>query len=156
MKRVGLAITLAATAILGSLFLILDDGSSMVTISGNSMAPTLMDGATVSVSRHQSPDRLDVVCYVFPLDEERMFVGRIIGLPGDVLEVREGAVWINGQKAEEPYVLEATTYRHPQTVLPSEEYFILGDNRNGSYDSHDWGSVPRSNILAVVDFDSAE
>lgn len=156
MKTVVAALILAVVSLAAWLFWPPDSPSHRVTVSGNAMFPTLPDGTDTMVSREETPDRFDIVVYQFPLDEARVFVGRVVGVPGDAVEVRGGALWINDREIDEAYIPGPMLYRYPRTVIPSEEYFILGDNRNYSYDSHNWGSVPASNILGVTELKDGE
>ena len=106
--------------------------------------------------------RGDVVVFKYPEEPERDFVKRVIGLPGETLEVREKRVYINGQRIEEPYVFyleppgqaggphETTTFdlreRYGPVVIPADSYFMMGDNRDNSQDSRYWGFMPRSYV----------
>ena len=77
-------------------------------------------------------------------------VKRIIGLPGEILAVHDGYVWINNQALNEPYTLEAPTYSYGPVTIPENSYFVMGDNRNNSKDSHFWGFLPKENITGKV------
>jgi len=93
------------------------------------------------------PERGDVVVFRFPRDPSRDFIKRIIAVPGDTVEIRSGRVYVNGVRLEEPYIIEGPTYSIDRVVIPEGNYFVLGDNRNNSSDSHVWGVVPRENII---------
>ncbi len=93
--------------------------------------------------------RGDVIVFRFPRDPDVDFVKRVIGLPGDVVEVREGYAIVNGVPLDEPYVKLAERGRHGSTGprrVPAGHYFVMGDNRDNSNDSRVWGFVPRSVI----------
>jgi len=92
------------------------------------------------------PQRGDIVVFKFPRDENKDFIKRVIGLPGDTVEIRDNRVYVNGQPLQEPYVKEPPRYEE-KWVVPAGNYFVLGDNRNNSSDSHVWGMVPRENII---------
>lgn len=78
-------------------------------------------------------------------------VKRVIGLPGDTIEIRDGEVFVNGKKLVEPYLAKGTTTSQPQrVVVPIDEFFVMGDNRGDSFDSRFWGTVPRDNIVGRV------
>lgn len=74
-------------------------------------------------------------------------IHRVIGVPGDKVEVKGGKVYINNQPLEENYIEEAPDYQLGPVTVPANSYFVLGDNRNNSFDSHYWGFVPRENII---------
>jgi signal peptidase I len=98
------------------------------------------------------PQRGDVVVFHFPRDPSRDFVKRVIGAPGDEVEIRRGVVYVNGEELEEPY-LEAHDLSDmvPLSLQPGE-YFVLGDNRPSSNDSRSWGVVPQDLILGKAWF----
>ena len=89
----------------------------------------------------------------FPRDESRDFVKRVIGVPGDKLEIRDGRVFLNDRALQESYVLGPSNCSFPRTCeirLKDGEYFVLGDNRPASNDSRDWGPVHLDNIIGRV------
>lgn len=90
--------------------------------------------------------RGDVVVFKKPQEPETDFIKRVIGLPGDLLELRGGSVWVNGERLSEPYVEEAYrrgNYDYGPVRVEPDRYFVMGDHRNASSDSREWGSVPR-------------
>jgi len=95
----------------------------------------------------RAPQRGDVVVFRFPGNPDRDFIKRIIGEPGDTVEVKEGTVYIDGAPLDEPYITSKPTYTYGPAEVPPKNYFVLGDNRNNSYDSHAWGFVPEENII---------
>ena len=80
------------------------------------------------------------------------YIKRVVGLPGETLEVREGKVWINGQPFSETYIQEAPVYEMPPTKIPADHFFMMGDNRNNSMDSHVWGPLPIKNVIGHAAF----
>ncbi len=100
------------------------------------------------------PERGEVIVFRFPdpnpENRRRDFVKRVIGVPGDRVEIREGTVYLNGDPLAEPYITvqDNTTIRERR--MGDKEYFVLGDNRRGSNDSRTWGPVPEENILGKV------
>lgn len=111
----------------------------MRTVTGNAMRPTLKDGQIVTFRAGSAPERLDIVVYQFPGDPTVEYIGRIIGLPGEQVVMRDGIIRINHTELPEPYLLDPPSYEVPAVQLSADEYYILGDNRNDSSDSHVWG-----------------
>jgi len=95
----------------------------------------------------RAPQRGDVVVFRFPGNPERDFIKRIVGEPGDTVEVKDGTVYIDGAPMDEPYITSKPTYTYGPAEVPPKQYFVLGDNRNNSYDSHAWGFLPEENII---------
>ena len=132
-------------------------------IPSGSMLPTLQINDRLIVDKlgyhFKSPDRGDVVVFS-PTDTlakqnfHDAFIKRVIGLPGDKVEVKGGRVFINDQALRESYIAEDPQYQYGPVTVPQDAYLVLGDNRNNSYDSHYWGFVPRDRIIgrAVVRF----
>jgi signal peptidase I len=125
-------------------------------IPSSSMEPTLqIDDHLIidKISYHlQAPKRGDMVVFspTANLQKEHFkdaFIKRIIGLPGDKVEIKSGKVYINNRALTENYIKEKPKYEYGPISVPSERYLVLGDNRNNSYDSHYWGFVPRENLI---------
>jgi len=94
-----------------------------------------------------NPERGDVIVFQFPRDPKRDFIKRVVAVGGDTVEVRGGTVFVNGQPLREPYIVENPAYSREAQVVPPDNFFVLGDNRNNSSDSHVWGPVPRDMII---------
>jgi signal peptidase I len=104
---------------------------------------------------NSSPKRFQVVVFRFPDDESRLFVKRVIGLPGETVEIIDGQVFINGSAlAEGDYLAVQPTGNYGPFKVPAYHYFMLGDNRNASHDSKDWRKpyVAENKILGEVMF----
>ena len=130
---------------------------AMLTYRGVGMQPTLEDGQAIVVRNLHAGsklERFDLVVYRPPSDTSRTFVGRIIGLPGESVEVSSGQVVINEEPLDDVVVVEHA-YALPPFPVPIDSYFILGDNRNDSVDSHVFGPVPVAHILGVAEPTSA-
>ena len=89
----------------------------------------------------------DVVVFTFPQDPTRDFIKRVIAVPGQTVEVRDGQVFVDGVPLDEPYLSEPPVYEYDAEVVPPGYVFVLGDNRNNSYDSHSWGMLPSDAII---------
>lgn len=141
-----------AIAIVLAAFIITFIAQSFV-VEGSSMEPSLHNRERLLVNklvyRFKEPQRGDVVVFRYPANPKRKFIKRIIGVPGDVVEVRDGHVILNGQVLEEDYTMDLTFGTFGPEVVPPGHYFVLGDNRNNSDDSRfpDVGFVPRANIV---------
>ena len=121
-------------------------------IPSGSMIPTLEPGDRVLVLKFWymipkiDPKRGDIIVFKYPVDPKRDFVKRLIGLPGDTVELKEGRVFINGREIAEPYVQNSDNFNMTAQVVPERKYFCLGDNRPNSQDGRFWGFVPENFI----------
>lgn len=115
-----------------------------------SMEPTFEAGEILMVNKLAYKfgefDYGQVITFHYPLDPSLDYIKRVIGLPGDVVDVQNGEVRVNGQLLYEPYISAAPEYEGSWNV-PEGELFVLGDNRNPSADSHVWGFVPEENVI---------
>ncbi len=96
------------------------------------------------------PQRGEVIVFRFPKDPRKDFVKRVIGLPGEKVELRRGTVYIDGTPLEEPYLTAQDNSTRPAVLLGEKQYFVLGDNRRSSNDSRTWGPVPEENVVGKV------
>ena len=94
-----------------------------------------------------TPQRGEIVIFKYPQDETREFVKRVLGIPGDLVEIKKGYVYVNGEKITEKYVSYRDVDSTRKFKVGSYSYFVLGDNRISSNDSRDWGVVPARNIV---------
>ena len=108
-----------------------------------------VDAANESFAIHP-PRRGEVIVFRYPRDPSRDFVKRVIGVPGDSVEIVEGTVLVNGREVAEPYLTSHDKGSMAEVRLGPDEYFVMGDNRRGSNDSRNWGPVPEENILGKV------
>jgi signal peptidase I len=138
------------------IFLVIRFAVQNFRIEGFSMEPNFHDGQYLFVNKLiymlQPPQRGDVIVFVPPNNSSRDFIKRVIGLPGERVEIRSGTVFINGEPLIENYPLNPGAYSTGAIVVPPDEYFVLGDNRNYSSDSHSWGTVPAKKIIGKAWF----
>ena len=107
----------------------------------------LIGGLTDAVIEIGRPSRGDIVVLTPPNNPERDFIKRIVAIPGDRLEVRQGQLILNGEAIVEPYAANGASYSVPELVVPKGQFYVLGDNRRNSSDSHVWGPVSRESLL---------
>jgi signal peptidase I len=138
----------------GVLFFAVNLVTARIRVEGDSMEPSLHDGQFVVVNRlayelpllGTEPERGDIVVFRFPLNPDRRFIKRIIGLPGDEVRVQDGVVYVNGIQLTEPYLAVQPAYNATWRV-GADEVIVLGDNRNNSSDSQNWGPLPLEGII---------
>ena len=129
-----------------------------VKVEGTSMAPLLSDQERIFINKfvyHFEPvGRGDVVVFWYPLDRTKSFIKRVVGFPGDMVEIRNGQVYINGRAFDEPYVPSqfVDTAAYGPVRVPSDEYFVMGDHRISSNDSRIFGAVPAGFIYGKAVF----
>ena len=131
-----------------------------VKVEGTSMMPGLNDQERIFINKYEykfgvgAISRSDLVVFHFPLDRSQSYIKRVIGIPGDWVEIDDGRVFVNNQKIEEPYVPDE--YRDhislPKQRVQEGQYFVLGDHRTSSNDSRMWGFVGRSDIYGKAVF----
>ena len=117
-------------------------------VDGPSMRPTLQNQERLVVNKFiynlHDPERGDILVFQYPKDPSRDFIKRVIAVPGDTIEIRDGHVYVNGELKNEPYILSTTRGDYPLATVPEGHIFVMGDNRNNSEDSRfaDVGMVP--------------
>ena len=147
-------------------------------VEGSSMAPTLESGQFLVVDQASflkfdrerlsrvvpfwkvddaepefvftPPERGETIVFRYPRDTTKDFVKRVLGLPGETVEVRSGTVYVNGEAIREPYLRRRDGSRVAPLTLGEKEYYVIGDNRRNSNDSRAWGAVPEENIVGRV------
>ena len=139
-------------------------------IPSSSMEPTLLVGDHILVNKFiygikipftdktllpiSSPKREDVVVFIYPVDPDKDFIKRVIGVPGDTIEIKNQRIYINGSLYSDPYGvysdIRSTSLESPSNAtiinVPEDHLFVMGDNRDHSYDSRFWGFVPMSSL----------
>lgn len=132
------------------LYFIIDAVIARVRVFNISMEPTLVQGEILMVNKMQykfgEMQYGDIITFHYPLDPERDYVKRLIGLPGDEIVIENGVLFVNGLELYEPYISASPEYEGTWLV-PQRNLFVLGDNRNPSADSHIWGFVPFENVI---------
>jgi signal peptidase I len=125
-------------------------------IPTGSMEPTLECGDTIIVNKccywRGTPGRGDIVVFNYPEDVHKCYIKRVIGLPGEKVEIKNNTVYINGQAISESYVKEKEFADYSSVKVPDGHYFVLGDNRNNSEDSRAWGFLPKKNLVGKAVF----
>ena len=112
------------------------------------MEPTLSVGNVVLGNRlDRIPERYDIILFRNPENRKQVLIKRVIGLPGEKIEIKDGYIYVNGERIEEPYLQEKCNDSGSYQV-PENSYFVMGDNRNHSYDSRDFSSIPQKDVLA--------
>jgi len=180
MKNIGSEIRSWATSIVIAFGCALLIGVFVIQptkVSGHSMDPTLHDTQRIFISKlshtfRYEPDYGDIVIVDSRVDRPRSFlddleehplislfkggddrivyVKRVIGKPGDVLEFKDHKVYRNGEPLDEPYLLETMNYTSPDKItVPANQFFVMGDNRNNSMDSRNIGTVPLDHVLGI-------
>jgi signal peptidase I len=131
-----------------------------VKVEGTSMMPGLVNDERIFINKYTyrlgsgKISRFDLVVFNYPYDPSQSYIKRIIGLPGDQIEIVSGTVYVNGMKLNEPYV--PAEYRDQRSldkeIVPPDHYFVLGDHRSSSNDSRVWGYVSRDEIYGKAVF----
>ena len=134
-----------------TLYILINASTARVRNDGYAMGTTVPNQSYILADRRvydqNNPQRGDIIIFQFPLNPDEDLLKRVIGLPGDNITIQDGIVKVNGQSLAEPYITEPPAYNGSWEV-PQGQYFVLGDNRNDSRDSHQWGFLPRENIIA--------
>ncbi len=146
-----LAITFAMALVI---FIGLQASFQTFVVVGCSMEPNVQWGQRLVVNKaayfFHEPQIGDVIVFHPVSSQQADYIKRIIALPGDTVEIRDEKVYVNGSPLDEPYIEDPPRYTMPQVEVPEDSYFVLGDNRNNSNDSHTGWTVPRQNIIGKV------
>jgi signal peptidase I len=142
-------------------------------VDGSSMSPTFATGDLLIVNKlayssfdiswlpwseneawqpFGDPSAGDVVVFHFPGSDDRDFIKRVIATPGQTVQVERGQVFVDGVLLDEPFIADAPRYDYGPEVVPNGMLFVLGDNRNNSYDSHSWGMLDRAELIGRAEF----
>lgn len=143
--------------LVGAIYALVNLATVRFIVQGPSMEPTFQENQFLIISRANyllgDPQRGDVVVFHYPGNPEEDYIKRVIGLPGDTVEIRDTLVYVNGETYNEPYINEPcrpASCPDEEWTLGSGEYFMMGDNRNRSSDSRDFGPVNEEFIVGEV------
>ena len=151
-----LSFLLYVVVVVGITFLIIHYVGQRTYVSGSSMENTLSDGDNLIVDkityRFSDPKRYDIIVFPYQYEENTYFIKRIIGLPGETVQIVDGIIYIDGEALQESYgrdVMKNSGLAADPVTLGEAEYIVLGDNRNDSTDSRDpsVGKIPRDRII---------
>jgi signal peptidase I len=143
---------LITVALAVAIFLVARETIQTYEVFMTSMEPNFYEGQRVVVNKAAywgwvgDPERGDVIIFAAPTDADEDFIKRVIGLPGDTVEIRDGSVYVNDVELNEPYLNQQPVYTMPPRTVPADKFFVLGDNRNHSNDSHNGWFVDRDDI----------
>ena len=167
-----------ALALAVVVFILIQASAQNFRVEGSSMAPTLEGQQYLLVNKliyfafdverfsrivpfwqvdksivshpFRAPKQGEIIVFHFPGEPQRDFVKRVIGRPGDKVEIVDGTVLVNDAIYREPYLNEPSTENMPPRYMGQDEYFVMGDNRSHSNDSRSWGGVPTENVVGKV------
>lgn len=129
-----------------------------IVFEGNSMLPSIKNGQKLHTKRigpelRSGLRRGDILVFKYPEDPSKFYIKRLIGMPGETVEIQAGQLLVNGIKLPEPYIdakLNLSRRVHSAVVVPARSYYVLGDNRDNSSDSRIWGFVPEELLISKV------
>ena len=158
-KTSAMRLPAAVLAVASGLLLVCSGcGRGAVTFEGVSMQPGIRDGDRLTLVRFDrgaefEVRRGDIILFLHRGDPEKAYLKRLVGLPGETVELRDGRVLIDGAELPEPYVdpkLNTMRDSSPPVFVSPRHYYVLGDNRDNSADSRAWGLVPEWHVLGKV------
>jgi len=153
MKVYARQILVVVLIAVGIFFLLQATVQSFVVV-GSSMMPSYEDGQRLLVNkvfyRIGEPEMGDAIVFHPPTSQRVDYIKRVIAGPGDTVEIDDGVVYVNDVAISEPYIMEYPRYTMSRKTVPENEYFVLGDNRNNSNDSHTGWTVQREAIIGKV------
>lgn len=147
-----IAVLFVLTIFIGGIMVaILPMDLTVCTVTGESMSPTLTNGSVVLLDSNQPLEHFDLAVFA---EGDQYFIKRMVGLPGDRVTVMDGHLFINDDMYEEPYVAAENKVKFAEvnftTTVPEGCYYVLGDNRDGSFDSREAGVVPEEDFIGVA------
>ena len=158
-KKIGLLVFEVVKVVLISLAIIVPVRLFLIQpfyVEGASMEPNFFDKEYLIINeisyRFEEPQRGEVIIFKSPSDRRVYFIKRVIGLPGEKVEIQAGQIYIDGKKLEEEYIANSSSEDIEAITVGPDEFFVLGDNRNNSHDSRRFGPVPSTDIVGKVWF----
>ena len=167
--RILVILAVAFLVVWGALFIVLHTVYHLYRIPTGAMEPTIHNGDHIIARRVHDIERGEIVVFKYPLEQKTMFMKRVIGVPGDTIEIKAKHVLANGHELVEPYAVHDDEVTYPSDAhlpepyrsrdnfgpvkIPPNEYFVMGDNRDKSSDSRYWGNVPRELITGEAMWD---
>lgn len=156
LMRELLGMLIYVAVVLALTFAVITYVGQRTQVNGESMYPTLYDGDNLIVDklsyRFHEPERFDIIVFPYQYKEKTYYIKRVIGLPGETVQIIDGYVYIDGKELDENYgreVMRDAVLASEKITLGEDEYFVLGDNRNASEDSRfpDVGNIKREDII---------
>ncbi|MEE8582372.1 MAG: signal peptidase I [Dehalococcoidales bacterium] len=147
-----LVIEIIGTLLAGiAIFVLINISVQYSIVEGSSMEPNLHNGQRLLINKiaYSNPQRGDIIIFPPPhiANSEKDFIKRIIGLPGELIEIKDGVAYINDVPLDEPYIADNASITMSLTLIPDGQYFVLGDNRGNSSDSRGGWTVPEEDIV---------
>ena len=144
-------LTILALFLASGIFTIFSMGRTVCTVQGTSMEPTIMDGTVMLLNPQKEIDRFAIAVFE---ENGNYIIKRVVGIPGDTVTVLDGHLFVNGELYNEPYVdldySEEFSQESFKVEVPEGSYYVLGDNRDGSFDSRGAGTIPAEDVTGVA------
>lgn len=145
------ALTTLALFLASGIFTVFSMGLTVCTVQGTSMEPTIMDGTVTLLNPQKEVSRFDIAVFK---ENGSYIIKRVVGLPGDTVTVLDGHLFVNGELYNEPYVdldySQEFSQESFKVEVPEGSYYVLGDNRDGSFDSRETGTIPAEDVTGVA------
>lgn len=145
------ALTTLALFLASGIFTVFSMGLTVCTVQGTSMEPTIMDGTVMLLNPQKEVSRFDIAVFK---ENGSYIIKRVVGLPGDTVTVLDGHLFVNGELYNEPYVdldySQEFSQESFKVEVPEGSYYVLGDNRDGSFDSRETGTIPAEDVTGVA------